>query len=584
METGALAGERGAYRLTRPVEALQVPASVQTILAARIDRLPGQEKQLLQAASVIGKDVPYALLAAIAEQPDDVLRRGLAHLHEAEFLYETQLFPDMEYTFKHALTHEVTYGSLLQERRRQLHARIVSAIEQLYADRLSEHVERLAHHALRGQLWDQAVRYGRQAGNRAFDRSALREALAAFEAARAALQELPESREHTEQLIDLGFDQRNALWPLGEFARLDEVLNEGHALAAGLGDQRRLGLVLSYQAIHYSLLGEYARAIEAGQSACAIAEVAGDLRLRVVATNYLGQALWYAGDPRGAAEPARAVLALVAGAPLGERFGLAGLPAVLARWFLAAVLADLGEFPEALAAGEEALRIAQASGHPYSEAIARFGLGYAQQRHGNFAAAARVLEPGLALCRAMGTRLLLTGVAAFLGSAYLWSGRAADAVPLIEEAVETSTAMRILGFRSLHIAFLGEAYLALGRISEAREQAEQAVALARAHQARGWEAWGLKLLGDVHAHDSTEAKQGEAEQARDAYRQALALATELGMRPLFAHCHFGLGKLYGKTNKRDLGQEHLTTATTMYREMGMQFWLEQAEVEMRGLA
>src|SRR5436309_1195227 len=199
VETGALAGERGAYRLTRPVEALQVPATVQTMLAARIDRLPPEEKQLLQAASVIGKDVPYALLAAIAEQ--ETLRRGLAHLQEAEFLYETQLFPDLEHTFKHALTHEVTYRSLLQDRRRQLHAQIVTAMERLYPDRLSEHVERLAHDALRGHLWDKAVRFGRQAGTRALDRSALREALAAFEQARAALRELPESRERTEQRI-----------------------------------------------------------------------------------------------------------------------------------------------------------------------------------------------------------------------------------------------------------------------------------------------------------------------------------------------------------------------------------------------
>ena len=128
VETGALAGERGAYRLTRPVEALQVPATVQTILAARIDRLPAEGKQLLQAAAVIGKDLPYGLLAAIAEQPEEDLRRGLAHLQAAEFLHETQLFPDLEFTFKHALTHEVTYSGLLQELRRALHARVVQAI------------------------------------------------------------------------------------------------------------------------------------------------------------------------------------------------------------------------------------------------------------------------------------------------------------------------------------------------------------------------------------------------------------------------------------------------------------------------
>src|SRR3989454_1001953 len=174
-ETGALAGERGAYRLTRPVEALQVPTTVQTILAARIDRLPAEEKQLLQAASVIGKHVPYALLAAIAEQPEEALRGGLAHLQEAEFLYETQLFPDLEYTFKHALTHEVAYGSLLQDRRRALHARIAETIEGLHHDRLAEQVDRLAHHALRGEVWDKAVTHLQAAGIRAIERAAYRE-------------------------------------------------------------------------------------------------------------------------------------------------------------------------------------------------------------------------------------------------------------------------------------------------------------------------------------------------------------------------------------------------------------------------
>ncbi len=179
----------------------------------------------------------------------------------------------------------------------------------------------------------------------------------------------------------------------------------------------------------------------------------------------------------------------------------------------------------------------------------------------------------------MEIRFALPFVAASLGSAYLWSGRAADAVPLQEEAVEAMTAMRILGFRSPLITFLAEAYLVLGRVAEAREQAEQAVALARAHQERGFEAWGLKLLGDVHAHEPAEA-----EQAGDRYRQALALATELGMRPLVAHCHFGLGKLHARTGQREEARQHLATATTPYREMDMQFWLEQAEAELRELA
>jgi len=193
--------------------------------------------------------------------------------------------------------------------------------------------------------------------------------------------------------------------------------------------------------------------------------------------------------------------------------------------------------------------------------------------------ATRVLEPGLAFCRGMEFGVVLPSVAASLGSAYLWSGRAAGALPLLEEAVEANTEMRILGLHSWFITLRAEAYLLLGRVAEAREQAERAVALARAHQARGLEAWGLKVLGDVHAR-----APAESEPAADAYRQALALATELGMRPLVAHCHFGLGKLYGRTKKRDQAREHLTAATTMYREMAMQFWLQQTEAAMRDLA
>jgi tetratricopeptide (TPR) repeat protein len=553
---------------------------VQTILATRIDRLPPEEKQILQAASAIGKDVPYALLAAIAEQPEATLRRGLAHLHEAEFLYETQLFPDLEYTFKHALTHEVTYGSLLQERRKTLHAQIVSAIERLYADRLSEQVERLAHHTLRGQLWDQAIRYNRRAGTRALDRSAAREALTHFGQARMALEELPESRERTAQHIDICFEQRNALLPLGEMARMREVLNEARALAEGLGDQQRLGWTLAYTTPQHILVGEMLRAVETADYGRTIAEAIGDLGLRVVANYYLGTARWFAGDAQQAVEPLRTAIALAEGAAPDERFGLTGLPAVLARYVLAEVLAGLGEFAQGIAAGEEGLRIAQTAGHPYSEVWARWGLGLAHLQYGDFAAATRVLEPGLALCQELELRLPLQLITASLGSAYVWSDRTDDAVPLLEAAVEATTAMSIRGWRSWITMFLAEAYFVVGRVVEARERAAQAVALARAHQERGWEAWGLKLLGDVHALAPAEIDHAGAEQAEDAYRQALALATELGMRPLVAHCHFGLGKLYEKTNKREQAREHLTTAITMYREMDMQFWLEQAQTAL----
>jgi predicted ATPase len=203
VETKALAGERGQYRLTQPIQAIQVPATVQAVLAARIDRLPPEDKRLLQVASVVGKDVPWVLLQAVAELPEEELRRGLDHLQAAEFLYETGLYPDLEYSFKHALTHDVTYGGLLQEGRRRLHARIVDAIETLHRDRLGEQIERLAHHAVRGELREKAVHYLRQAGNKAAARSALRDALAWFEQALGVLEALPASQSTLEQAFEV---------------------------------------------------------------------------------------------------------------------------------------------------------------------------------------------------------------------------------------------------------------------------------------------------------------------------------------------------------------------------------------------
>ena len=206
VETGVLSGTPGAYRLVQPVERLQVPATVQAMLAARIDRLPPEEKRLLQTAAVIGMEVSLALLQAIAELPEETVHRGLTHLQAAEFLYETRLFPEWEYTFKHALTHEVAYRSLLQERRRALHTHIVEALERLAGDRLADHVERLADHAVRGEVWDKALVYCWQAGAKAMERSAAREAVGCYEQALAALEHVPEHRALHEQAIDLRID------------------------------------------------------------------------------------------------------------------------------------------------------------------------------------------------------------------------------------------------------------------------------------------------------------------------------------------------------------------------------------------
>src|SRR4029453_17644653 len=226
VETGGLVGTPGAYRLTQDVATLRMPATVQAVLAARIDRLSPEDKHLLQSAAVIGKDVPAALLQAMAEVPEATLYQSLSRLQAAEFLYETRLFPELEYTFTHALTHEVAYGSLLLERRRALHARIVDALEALAGERVTEQIDRLAHHALRGAVWDKAVTYCHHAGTRAWDRAAFRETVTAFEQALQALGHLPEPGDTRGHGIELRLGLGNALQTLGEYGRSLAQLGE----------------------------------------------------------------------------------------------------------------------------------------------------------------------------------------------------------------------------------------------------------------------------------------------------------------------------------------------------------------------
>jgi class 3 adenylate cyclase/tetratricopeptide (TPR) repeat protein len=575
VETGALAGERGAYRLTRPIQAIEVPATVQVILAARIDRLSAEDKRLLQTASVIGKDVPFVLLHAVAETAEDAVQRGLTHLQAAEFLYETRLFPEPEYTFKHALTHDVTYGTLLQERRKALHARIVAAIERFYPDRLTEHVERLAHHAVRGEIWEQAVTYLHQAGAKAFARSANREAVTCFEQALTALGHLPETRETLERAIDLRFDLRTALFPLGNFERIFGCLREAERLAKTLDDQRRLGQLSVYMCHNLYITGHPTEALGFGQRAQAIAESLGDVRLQVTGNLYFGVACISAGDYRQAEDLLAKVLQLLEADLIRERLGLAGFPAVMAPCYLTQVFAERGEFKAGIAHGQESIRRAEALDHPYSLAWARWVLAYLQMTRGDLNDAVGLLERGVALSREWNLTYFSVNFMGILGYSYALSGRIAEGIPLLENALSAMETIGHATIRPLLLAYLGEAYVLDGRLEDALEFAGRALTFARERGQRPYEAWALRLLGEV------TARRDPPEHADGHYRAALALAEELGMRPLVAHCHLGLGRLYRGTGKREQAHERLITATTMYRDMDMPFWLEKAEAEMK---
>jgi len=580
VETRVLVGERGAYRLAKAVEAIQIPATVQTILVARIDRLPPEEKSLLQCAAVIGKDVPYALLKEISGMPEEGLRRGLSHLQTAEFLYETRLFPDLEYTFKHALTYEVAYGSLLQERRCTLHAAIFEAIERLHHDRLVEHFERLAHHALRAEVWDKALTYLRQASAKAIARSAHREAVTYLESALTALTHLPESRERSLLAVDLRFELRTALIQPAELKRILQVLLEAEGVAKALNDPRRLGQASAFLCASFYYSGQVDQAVEYGERALAQGEDLQDIGLQLQVNWLLGMIYIARTDYHRAVSYLGRSIALIEGQLHRELFGFSSLPAVNSRGFRAWGWAELGKFSEATTDAEDAVRIAEELGNPLSLSLAYWTVGMVHLAKGDLPEAMRPLENALKICRDANLQLWFPYVGRFAGWAYTRSGRVSEAVALLEQAIEQERLKNRMSHHALTIIALGEAYLRAGRTKEAIERAGNALELARERQEPGHQAYALHLLAEIAFHPEPP----ELDKAENYYRQVLDLAEKLGMRPLLARCHFGLGQLNRKRGKPEEAKEHLSTAITMFREMDMRSYLEKAEKEKLQLA
>ncbi len=573
VETKTLIGERGAYRLQRALQVPQVPATVQAVLAARIDRLPPAEKHLLQCASVVGRDVPVALLRSIADLSDEALQRGLAHLQAAEFLYETSVARDLEHTFKHALTHEVAYGSLLQDHRRALHARILAALEARAADGPAEQVDRLAHHAACGEVWDKAVSYSRQAVARAMARSAHREAVASVERALTALEHLAESREKLKLAIDLRFELRNALWPLGAMGRILDIVRETESLADALGDPRRLGLACVYLCSSLYGAAEHDRAVAAGERALAHSLSDGAIDLRVLAGSNLGQAYVARTDYRLGTEVLEKTVALLVGEFLSERFGQGTLPAVLSRVNLVRALVELGRFPEATRHGDEAIRIAVAANHPASLLLGLWVRGLAYLRRGEVIQAIASLEHSVRIAGEAELPIFLHWCGPPLGAAYALAGRPTEALALLEKILEQDSAMHVISQNTLTMAYLAEAHLLAGHIAEAANQAARAVTLSRERSERGYEAWTCRLIGEI----ASRPEAPDPGVAAASYQEALRLAEELGMRPLEAHCHLGLGRLRMLTGDRPTAKEHFAKAATMYGEMDMKSWLDQTE-------
>jgi tetratricopeptide (TPR) repeat protein len=356
--------------------------------------------------------------------------------------------------------------------------------------------------------------------------------------------------------------------------RILTTLREAETLAEDLNDPRRLGQVSRVLAQHlYFFLGQHALATAAAQRACALATTSEDVALAALAHLFLGVAYQAQGDYRRAIECCEKSRAALPEAQYHERFGEVFPPAVISRAWITACHAELGTFVAGQAVGEEGLHIAEALGHLPSIMFSAWQLGLLALRQGDLSRALALLERATRLCHEADLPIYLPRVAATLGTAYTLDGRVADAIPLLTRALDQTVAQDMRGLQTLCMLPLGEAQLRAGRLEEAHGLAERALTLARAHQERGNQAYALRLLGAVAAHQDPP----HVAPAAAHFRQALMLTKALGMQPLHAHCHRGLGLLYITTGQREQARAALATAVERYRAMDMTFWLSQTE-------
>jgi class 3 adenylate cyclase/tetratricopeptide (TPR) repeat protein len=566
IESGVLAGSAGQFHPAGALPAVFVPPSIEALLAARMDRLPPKVKEILQCAAVIGNDVPQALLEAVTSMPKHELEKGMHELQAGEFLYEKTLFPETEYTFKHSMTREVAYSSLLRERTRALHAQAARALVQLAGSRIDEHVERVAQHAEQGQLWPMAVEYLQRAGEKAFALYANVEAAAFFERAVKALAHLPENRANLEQAVDLRVELRNALLPLAEIDRILRALEEIEPILSVLGDKLRSARHAAFRCNHHFLVGEQRRAIEFGEAGLQLARAAGDRAIQGELLYRLGQSYNALGEYRRAIELLQKSLEFTADKRERNRFDLTVIPSVVARTWLAIALTEYGDFAAGVIHAKRALAIAEHAEHQLSQVLGWLAIGHLLLRKGQVDGAVGALERGMELCDRWSFRIWRPRVASSLGVAYARAGRAEEGLDFARQAVADAEQTRLTVDKAIVLIRLGQASLLAGRAEDALAQGKQALEVAVAQEEKGHEAWARFLIGRA----SLAANPPDIEQAATHIEHALRVATACEARPLVAFCQAVLGAIRRRGGDAAKAQELTAAADATYAELGMQ--------------
>ena len=574
---GILNGDAGRFATKAPWDALEIPPTVQGVIASRIDRLAKEDKALLQLASVVGPRVSTRLLGAVTGMPAAQLQSRLWSLEILDFLVESRWLASPEYEFAHDLIREVAYDSILRSQREQLHRQILMALEAGSAGREEDVAEALCHHAVKAQDWMKADHYGQMAAQKAFARSAFRDATGYFQIAMDAVDKLPFSTAREQRAIDLRIEARLSFAALGNIEPWFGLCRDAEARSEKIGDERRRLASIAIRAAALNFYGTPYEAVTAGERAVALANELTELRWLGFAEYGLGQAYFVAGRYRDAEACLNRAIARFVNAPEKVPPGTTGSSLLILCYMMKAIIyASIGEFDESQQSSSQASDLAQSSGRPYDLIAAGYGRGVVQTFQGNLEEAESVLDEAASLSRENEVRLFLPLVLCALGNLYLQTGRAADARDILLKAKDEAEALGHAASTVLASVYLASAYAHLGDIPRGLE-------LARACQA-GAKQKGYQSLeaSALFAESGILFLQGPAA-AADAiakFERTIEIAARLEARPLLGSAKGTLARLLANSGKKAEAQEELVQAIALFARSKMTIQLERAKATL----
>ena len=577
LSRGVLKDDAGRFATKAPWDALEIPPTVQGVIASRIDRLPKEDKSLLQLASVVGPRVSSHLLAALTGMPAAQLQSRLWSLEILDFLVESQWLAAPEYEFAHDLIREVAYDSILRPQREELHRRILAALEANSSGREEDVAEALCHHSVKAQDWVKADRYGTMAAQKAFARSAFRDATEYFQIAMDSVDRQPASTAREQRAIDLRFEARLAFVSFGSIEQWFGLGRDAEQRSKKIGDERRRLASIAIRAAALNFYGTPYEGITAGEQAVELAHQLNDRTWLAFAEYGLGQSYFLAGRYRDAELWLGQAIARLASAPEDVPPGTtASNLLVLCHMMKAIVYAWLGEFDESERCAGQASDLAEQSERPYDLIAADYGRGIVQMMRGNLEEAENILDEALRLSRDSEVRLFLPLVMCALGNLYLQRGELGQARDILLQAKDEAEAVGHVTSTVVVSTYLGSVYNQLGEV-------QRGLSLVRACQAgakqKGY--GGIEALA-VFSEANILSSQGAPaqEDAIACLNRAIDIAARLEARPLLGAARGMLARLLAASGRTAEARAELTQAIALFDQSKMTVQLERAKATL----